>query len=111
MAMTGTEKAQESSLPKTETITIRDQQPNTMDRVEVTPNGGRIHFQNEDQEDYAIRFWNTGMEETSGIDIVLPAGGSITVSIKQDDEFGYNVICFDEGEKVSTGKGGGPIGN
>jgi len=111
MAMTGTEKAEESSLPKSATITICDQHPNTMDRVEVTPNGGRIHFQNEDQKDYGIRFWKTGMEETSGIDIVLPAGGSITVAIKQDDEFGYSVMLFDNDGKVSSGKGGGPIGN
>lgn len=111
MAMTGTEKAEESSLPKTATIKICEAQPTTMDRVEVTPNGGRIHFQNEDQEDYGIRFWKTGMEETSGIDIVLPARGSITVAIKQDDEFGYRVMLFDNGGKVSTGKGGGPIGN
>lgn len=111
MAMTGTEKAEESSLPSSATITICDQEPDTKKRVEVTPNGGRIHFQNEDQKDYAIRFWKTGMIETSGIDIVLPAGGSITVAIKQDDEFGYSVMLFDNGGKVSTGKGGGPIGN
>ena len=112
MAMTGTTKAEESSLPESATITIRERQPDPRGEVEVTPKGGRIHFQNQDAAEYALRFWKTGMEQTSGIDILLPAGGCVTVAIKKDDEFAYSVnVIGADGSIVANGRGGGPIKN
>ncbi len=110
MAMTGTTKAEESTLPESATITIRDQQPDPCGEVEVTPNGGRVHFQNEDDKEYRLRFWKTERNATDGIDILLPAGARVTVVINKDDVFSYGVGDID-GSKVSTGKGGGPIKN
>ena len=108
MAMTGTTKAEECTLPESATITIRDQQPDPCGEVEVTPNGGRIHFQNEDDRDYRLRFWKAETKETEGIDILLGARASVTVVIKKDDVFSYSVGDID---KVASGKGGGPIKN
>ena len=110
MAMTGTTRAEESSLPESATITIREQHPDPSGEVEVTPNGGRVHFQNEDTQEYRLRFWNTETDANAGIDILLPAGGRVTVVINKNDEFDHRVMHIDGGI-VSSGIGGGPIRN
>jgi hypothetical protein len=108
MAMTGSTKAEEYPLPESATITIRNQEPHPCGEVEVTPNGGRVHFQNEDDREYRLRFWKAETKETEGIDVLLPAGARVTVVINKDDVFSYSVQDM---EKVASGKGGGPIKN
>lgn len=110
MAMTGTTKAEESTLPESATITIHEQQPDPSGEVEVTPYGGRVHFQNQDNQEHRLRFWKKGTDANAGIDILLPAEGRVTVVINKDDEFDYSVMHIDGGI-VSSGKGGGPIKN
>jgi len=110
MAMTGTTKAEDSTLPESATITIRDQKLYLCGEVEVTPNGGRIHFQNEDDKEYRLRFWKTEANAEEGIDILLSAGASVTVVINKDDVFSYSFRDIGD-SKVASGKGGGPIKN
>src|SRR5258708_24750945 len=101
--MTGTTRAEESTLPEAATITIRDQQPDPCGEVEVTPNGGRVHFKNEDDKEYRLRFWKTERDVTDGIDILLPAGGRVTVVINKDDVFSYSFRDIGD-SKVASGK-------
>ena len=110
MATTGTTKAEESSLPRSATITIREQEPCPSDTVEVTPHGGRVHFENEDEQEYRIRFWKPKTDANAGIDILLPARGRVTLVIKRNDEFQYSVMKIDN-ENAMSGKGGGPVVN
>ena len=110
MATTGTTKAEQSSLPQSATITIRAQQPYPSGEVEVTPDGGRIHFQNEDQEEYRLRLWKPKTDANAGIDVLLPAAGRVTILIKTNDEFQYSVMHIDA-ELAMSGNGGGPIKN
>jgi hypothetical protein len=107
MATTGT-KTEQTSLPQSATITISGQKPNPPGLVEVTPNGGRVYFENKDSEDYRLRLWPVKNNTDPGIDILLPAGGNFAVAIKPDDEFMYSVIPINSLEKVSTN---GPIKN
>lgn len=109
MATTGTAKAKEKALPKSATIRIRNQEPRPCGRVEVAPWTGRVRFVNQDKEDYRLRFYKPDTEPLKGIDILLPARNSVTVLIKQGDEFFYGVLPKDD--RVALGKGGGPIVN
>ncbi len=70
---------------------------------------GRVNFVNKDKKDYRLRFWRPDTEPFVGIDILIPAGGRITVLIKKADQFMYGVI--EVGDKAATGKGPGPIVN
>lgn len=110
MAMTATTKVEGSMLPESAVITIHDQEPDPSGEVEVTPYGGRIHFQNADDKEYRLRFWKTGTDVNSGIDILLPAGERVTVVINKDDVFSYSFRDIGD-SKVASGKGGGPIRN
>ncbi len=110
MATTGTAKAKQVTLPRSATITIRDQEPSPAGEVEVTPEGGRVHFDNEDKKEYRLRLWKPRTDPNAGIDILLPAGGCITVVIKKRDEYRYSVIGIAGGD-ADTGSGGGPIKN
>jgi hypothetical protein len=110
VATTGAARAKEKSLPRSATITIRDQKPRPPGEVEVTPDGGRIHFHNRDQKQYRLRFWKVGTESEDGIDILLPAKGRFTVMIKKGDEFHFSVIPIVGGDALN-GIGGGPIRN
>jgi hypothetical protein len=109
METTGAAEAKQATLPDSATITICDQKPSPNGEVEVTPNGGRVHFENKDDNEYRLRLWKAGSESLAGIDILLPAGGRVSVIIKRDDEFQYSVV--DIIDKGSTGNGGGPIRN
>lgn len=109
MANTGTEEAKETTLPRSATIIVRDHEPNPYGRVEVAPWIGSVNFVNEDKTDYRLRFWRADAEPFTGIDILIPAGGRVTVLIKKNDEFFYGVI--DVGDRVATGRGPGPIVN
>jgi len=107
---TGTAKAKETTtLPRSATINIRNQEPVPYGRVEVEPWIGRVNFVNKDKKDYRLRFWRPDTEPFVGIDILIPAGGRITVLIKKADQFMYGVI--EVGDKAATGKGPGPIVN
>jgi hypothetical protein len=108
VATTGTTRAEEGSLPQSATITIREQQPYPPGEVEVTPDAGRIHFKNEDKDEYRLRFWKVKTDPDAGIDILLPAGGSVTVVIKKNDEFDYSVMHLNSEDRISTN---GPIKN
>ncbi len=110
MATTGAAKAKQDSLPRSATITIRDQTPRPSGKVEVEPWKGRVHFTNEDKKDYRLRFWKSNTEPLAGIDILLPAKGSVTIMIKKGDEFHFGVF-HTKGDEASLGKGGGPIIN
>jgi hypothetical protein len=107
---TGAARAKETSLPRSATITIRDQKPNPSGEVEVTPEGGRVHFQNKDKKDYRLRLWKPKTDPNEGIDILLRANGSVTVVIKAKDEYHYGVMHLASGDTFN-GTGGGPIKN
>ena len=111
MNTTGAAEAKQATLPLYATITILNQKPDRDGEVEVTPNGGRVHFQNEDNEAYRLRLWKPGTESREGIDILLPAGGRVSVMISKDEEFQYSIVDFDDADKIKTGGGGGGIKN
>ena len=106
METTGAARAKQ--LPHSASITIHHGAPKPDGLVEVAPDIGRVHFKNKDKKSYRIRFSREKTELSPGINIVLPPEGTITVSIRKDDEFFYMVIPFG---KVFDGKGGGPIRN
>ena len=110
MATTGAAKAKQVTLARSATITIRDQAPKPDGKVEVAPWTGRVHFANKDKKDYRLRLWKSNTEHLAGIDILLPAKGSVTVMIKRGDEFHYGVFHV-KGDEAALGKGGGPIVN
>ena len=109
MATTGARKARQV-LPKSATITIQHQAPRPNGMVEVSPEGGRIHFENKDKEDYRLRLRKPKSDPAAGIDLFLPAGGRITILIKKNDEFDYSVMATDV-VLAANGHGGGPIKN
>ena len=106
MESTGTKQ---SPLPESATIKIYDQVPDPCGEVEVTPKGGRVHFENQDAKEYRLRLYKPGTDPLKGIDILLPANGRVTVIIKRYDEYQYSVV--DVIDEISSGKGGGPIRN
>ena len=109
MATTGAARAKEGTLPRSATIAIRKQEPHPCGKVEVEPWTGRVHFVNKDKKDYRLRFWKPGTDHSGGIDILIPAGGRVTLLIKKDDEFMYGVVNVTD--RISSGKGGGPAIN
>ncbi len=110
MATTGAARAKQDALPRSATITIRDQAPYPSGKVEVEPWKGRVHFVNKDKKDYRLRFWKSNTEPLTGIDILLPARAQVTVMIKRGDEFHFGVF-HTKGDEAALGKGGGPIVN
>jgi hypothetical protein len=110
VATTGAARGKEKTLPRSATITIRDQKPNPSGEVEVTPDGGRIHFRNKDGKEHRLRFWRVGTESEDGIDMLLPAKGRLTVMIKKGDDCQFSVIPIVGGDALN-GIGGGPIRN
>jgi len=110
VATTGAAKAKQVTLPRSKTITIRDQVPKPDGKVEVAPWTGRVHFANKDKRDYRLRLWKSNTEPLAGIDILLPAKARVTVMIKRGDEFHFGVF-HTKGDEASLGKGGGPIIN
>ena len=109
MATTGAARAKETTLPRSKTITIRKQEPSPRSKVEVEPWIGRVHFANKDKKEYRLRFWKPESDPFAGIDILIPARGRVSVLIKDGDEFMYGVVNI--GDRVATGRGGGPIVN
>jgi len=116
VATTGAAKAKQMTLPRSATITISKQKPSPNGEVEVAPESGRIHFKNKDNREYRLRLQKT--ETDAGIDMLLPAGGTVTVVIKKDDAWHYSVIDIKGGEANPFRKGpdvdpfiGGPIRN
>ena len=110
MAMSAAERARSSALPKAASVIIQNRLPIPPGEVEVTPDGGRIIFLNEDGCDYRLRLFKPKTESAAGIDVLLPANGRMTVLIKKHDEFMYKIMHLDGGE-VMSGAGGGPIKN
>jgi len=110
VATTGAARAKQDALPRSATITIRDQAPYPSGKVEVEPWKGRVHFVNKDKKDYRLRFWKSHTEPIAGIDILLPARARVTVMIKRGDEFHFGVF-HTKGDEAALGKGGGPIVN
>ncbi len=110
MATPGVARAKQTTLPRSATITIRDQKPSPDGRVEVAPWTGRVHFANKDNKEYRLRLWKTNTEPLAGIDILLPARGRVTVMIKKNDEYHYGIFHV-KGDEAATGRGGGPIVN
>lgn len=108
MATTGAARAKEKELPRSATITIHKQAPKPQGEVEVTPENGRIHFKNLDKKSYRLRFYREHTEPSVGIDMLLPAAGTLTVLIKRHDVWSY--ILFHVGTAFN-GTGGGPIRN
>ena len=108
MATTGTTEAKEATLPHWATITISQREPNPPGTVEVSPQAGRVLFQNQDPVEYRIRLWKLGTDPNAGIDILLPATGHVIVVIKQNDEFSYSVMDISSLDRTSTN---GPIKN
>ncbi len=108
MATPGTARAKEKQLPRSATIKIRNQAPSPKGVVEVTPDKGRVHFKNKDKKGYRLRFFRKDAESTTSIDMFLPAKGTLTVLIRQGDEFFYIVFPL---AKTMNGIGGGPIIN
>jgi hypothetical protein len=110
VATTGAAKAKQTTLPRSATITIREKHPSPSGEVEVTPDGGRVHFENKDKQEYRLRLWKPKTEPNAGIDILLLAGARVTIVIKKRDEYYYSVIHIDGGDAAS-GNGGGPVKN
>jgi hypothetical protein len=110
VATTGAARAKETTLPRSATITIRNQAPKPAGKVEVAPWTGKVRFANKDEKGYRLRFWKPDTKPLSGIDILLPAKGSVTVMIKKGDEFHFGVFHV-KGDEASSGRGGGPIVN
>jgi hypothetical protein len=109
MPTTGARKAKQV-LPKSATIVIQHQVPRPNGMVEVSPEGGRVHFENKDKDDYRLRLRKPKSDPNTGLDLFLPAGGRVTVLIKKDDEFDYSIMGI--GVIVAAdGHGGGPIRN
>ena len=101
-----------TEFPLFRTITITNQYPSPNGRVEVTPEAGRIIFQNNDPLEYRIRLYKgTDPDAPGSIDLLLPANGLLSVIIKKNDEFNYSVMPSNSVQAASTGKGGGPITN
>ena len=107
MATTGAAKGK-SPLPKSATIIIHKGQTAPHGEVEVTPDGGRVHFTNEDKKEYRLRLWPV-MEPSKSIDILVPTHGTLTILIRKDDEFLYRLVTI-HGEEMVAGPGG-PIRN
>jgi hypothetical protein len=88
--------------PLSATITIHEGKPSPPETVEVRPDVGQIHFKNEDDRDYRLRFKSSDEDfdnyDDPGIDILLPAGSTFTVVIKKDDEFYYKVLDVKGGD-------------
>jgi hypothetical protein len=110
VATTGAARAKEIGLPKSATITIREQHPSPSGEVEVTPDGGRVHFHNKDKKEYRLRLWRAKTDPSAGIDLLLPANGRVTVVIKKRDEYYYDVMNINA-SLAESGNGGGPIKN
>jgi hypothetical protein len=108
VATTGAARAKERELPQSATITIHNYAPKPQGEVEVTPRNGKIHFKNKDKRSYRLRFFRKNTEFSSGIDILLPAEGIVTVLIKEHDEWNY---FLSHGGDPMNGTGGGPIKN
>jgi hypothetical protein len=71
-------------LPLFRTITITNQEPSPNGRVEVTPDAGRIIFQNNDPLEYRIRLYKPNTDpDAGGIDLLLPANGFLSVIIRR----------------------------
>lgn len=101
-------KAELSSLPRTATITVRGKEPYPPGEVEVTPDAGRVYFENKDTVEYRVRLWPVKGDPDLAIDLLLPAGGTLAVVIKQNDEFSYSVLGFNDLDKAASN---GPIRN
>ena len=110
MDTTGAAKAKEKALPRSATIKIHNQTPSPCGKVEVAPWAGRVHFVNKDKKEYRLRFFRPDSEPLRGIDILLPAKGTVTVGIKPGDEYHFGVYPS-KGDAAALGKGGGPIIN
>lgn len=111
MPMSAAKKARESSLPKSATITIQNREPHPSGKVEVTPDGGRIHFHNKDKDECRLRVWRLKTDSANhGLDVLIPAGGRFTVLIRKDDQFDYSVMDIHVIDAMN-GHGGGPITN
>lgn len=110
-AATAAKKARQSALPKSATIIIHHGQPDPCGEVEVTPDNGRIIFENKDKKEYRLRIWRLKTDSASeGLDLLLPASGRLTVLIRKNDEFAYSVKPV-EATEAMNGAGGGPIRN
>jgi hypothetical protein len=109
MATKPVSKRESGPLPQFEKIRVADSLTQPNGEVEVAPGVGRIAFQNEDNKEYRIRFWSKDGGEKTAIDIVLRALETITVAIKQDDEFFYYVVEEDGHKRMEAP--GGPIRN
>jgi hypothetical protein len=92
MAESAAVPKEEYALPRSATITICDQAAIPNGVVDVEPNVGRILFVNQDNTHYRLRFWRENTAPTDGIDVVLVAGGTLTIAIKTDDSFYYAVL-------------------
>ena len=110
MAVSAAKETTESCLPQSATIIIKNQKPHPSGQLEVTPDGGRIIFENKDEKEYRLRLWKTETDSAAGLDVLLPANGAFTVLIKQNDVFSYSVMNLGDVEALS-GNGGGPIKN
>lgn len=97
-----------TDLPPSATIKISKKYPYPDDEVDVSPDAGMVHFQSTDPTDYRLRLWRTGTDPSEGIDILLRAGKTVTVVIRLDDEFYYDILGV---RKVLAKAAYGPIKN
>jgi hypothetical protein len=111
VATTGAARAKENELPRSATITVRNGTPKPLGEVEVAPDIGRVHFKNKDKKGYRLRFSRENTEFSTGIDVLLPAKGTVTVMIKRHDVWHYRVCSLFNFGDALNGVGGGPIRN
>jgi hypothetical protein len=107
MGTSATIEAKERELPQFVVVNVTDQTPHPDGIVEVTPRSGRVSFVNHDPIEYRIRFYQPKTDPNAGgIDLLLPALGSLTQLIRKDQAFSYSIMQVHV-EDAMTGKGGG----
>jgi hypothetical protein len=106
MATTGL--ASTRDLPQSAKVRICNGAAIPEGELEFAADVRRVHFQNDDEREYRVRFWHPTNEENTAIEVVLRSLETITISLKENDEFVYRIIG--PGIEKFTGPGG-PIRN
>ncbi len=105
MPTTGAAKAKQV-FPQTVTVTVADKKCSPWTPLQVTANG-KVQFENKDGRDYRIRVSKTkAAAKTGGVDILLPASGSVTLIMKKNEDAYYTMAEVGNGDVEI---GGGPI--
>jgi hypothetical protein len=103
-------KAKPKSIPTAIEITSGEPNPTTA-YVDV---GGTVQFHNSDRSDYRIRLWTKKGQQHAVIDVLISAGGDVTLmtdpDAKKQDDCEFNILSTSlrhpVGDKAASGGGG-----